>query len=226
MTEREGRLMARPQITLKLATSLDGKIATTSGASKWITGQDSRARVRKMRAEFDCILTGVGTVLADDPELTARTDPPPLRQPVRAVLDSQARTPMQAKLFADPPLGPVCFFHDHVYSGPNTRANHHCVARSDTGLDIAEVLATLSQHYDVKTLMVEAGGTLAGAVLRGGYVDKITWFRAPIIIGGDGMSVFASLGVDALADAYSFDCISIEKVGRDHLETYVRTKEG
>jgi diaminohydroxyphosphoribosylaminopyrimidine deaminase / 5-amino-6-(5-phosphoribosylamino)uracil reductase len=212
----------RPRVTLKLATSLDGKIATTSGASKWITGTQARQRVHQMRGLHDCILTGIGTVLADDPELTARTDPAPTRQPVRAVLDSAARLPNAAKLLATSHLGPICMFHDHDYAGPQVLAAHHKVNRGPDGLDLGHVLTTLVADYQVKSVMVEAGAKVAGSFLRAGLVDDIVWFRAPIIIGGDGLSVFGDLGVNALSDALAFACIDIGRVGQDSVETYRR----
>jgi diaminohydroxyphosphoribosylaminopyrimidine deaminase / 5-amino-6-(5-phosphoribosylamino)uracil reductase len=212
----------RPRVTLKLATSLDGKIATVSGASKWITGPEARQRVHQMRSLHDCILTGIGTVLADDPELTARTDPAPTHQPVRAVLDSAARLPTAAKLLATSHLGPICMCHDHDYAGPQVPAAHHKVNRGPDGLDLDHVLATLVADYQVKSVMVEAGAKVAGSFLRAGLVDDIVWFRAPIIIGGDGLSVFGHLGVNALSDALAFTCTDIGRVGQDSVETYQR----
>jgi diaminohydroxyphosphoribosylaminopyrimidine deaminase / 5-amino-6-(5-phosphoribosylamino)uracil reductase len=214
--------LVRPRVTLKLATSLDGKIATVSGASKWITGPQARARVHQMRAQHDCVLTGIGTVLADDPELTARTDPAPIRQPVRAILDSAARLPMAARLLASSHLGPICAFHDHDYAGPQTPAAHLKVSRGPDGLDLDHVLATLVADYQVKSVMVEAGAKVAGSFLRAGLVDDIVWFRAPIIIGADGLSVFGNLGVNALTDALAFACTDIGRSGQDSVETYTR----
>jgi diaminohydroxyphosphoribosylaminopyrimidine deaminase / 5-amino-6-(5-phosphoribosylamino)uracil reductase len=223
MTEADSaRKPIRPSVTLKLATSLDGKIATGSGASKWITGPEARAAVHQMRADHDCVLTGIGTVLADDPELTARLDLPSQRQPIRAVLDSKARTPQSAKLLTTLNQGPVCFFHDHDYAGPENGATHYRVAQGAGGLDLGQVLATLALSHAVASLMVEAGSQVAGSFLKAGLVDKIVWFRAPIIIGGDGLSVFGSLGADALGDALAFESIDISACGVDRMETYVR----
>jgi diaminohydroxyphosphoribosylaminopyrimidine deaminase/5-amino-6-(5-phosphoribosylamino)uracil reductase len=212
----------RPHVTLKLASSLDGKIATSAGASKWITGPEARARVHQMRASHDCVLTGIGTVLADDPELTARIDPSPTRQPLRAVLDSKARTPQSAKLLTTTNLGPVCFFHDHAYAGAETGATHYKVTHRAGGLDLGQVLATLAASQNVDSLMVEAGSHVAGSFLKAGLVDTIVWFRAPIILGGDGLSVFGNLGVKSLSDALAFDCSNIVAVGTDRMETYAR----
>ncbi len=101
------RPLDRPTVTLKLATSLDGRIATKSGESKWITGEAARAQVHRLRAEHAAVIVGSETVLVDDPELTARTDPPPQPQPLRIVADSRGRTPSAAKLFSTLEMGPV-----------------------------------------------------------------------------------------------------------------------
>ena len=97
----------RPSVTLKLATSLDGRIALANGQSKWITGDAARAEVHRLRALHDAVIVGSETVLADDPELTARTDPMPEKQPLRVVADSRGRVPASAKLFATLEMGPV-----------------------------------------------------------------------------------------------------------------------
>jgi diaminohydroxyphosphoribosylaminopyrimidine deaminase / 5-amino-6-(5-phosphoribosylamino)uracil reductase len=219
------RRLSRPRVTLKLATSLDGKIATKSGASKWITGPQARAQVHEMRAAHDCVLSGIGTVMADDPLLTARTYPPPSRQPLRAILDSGARTPSTAKLLASLDQGPVCFFHDHDFRGSKTGAIHYRVERGEGGLNLFEVLDTLVMRHDVGSLMVEAGRKLAGAFLKAGLVDEIVWFRAPIIIGGDGLCVFDALGVDGLGDAFAFSCLNTQVIGHDRVETYIPAKD-
>jgi diaminohydroxyphosphoribosylaminopyrimidine deaminase / 5-amino-6-(5-phosphoribosylamino)uracil reductase len=226
MTETTVPGIKRPRVTLKLATSLDGKIATASGESKWITGPDARTLVHQMRAHHDCVLTGVGTVLADDPELTARMEPPPKVQPLRAILDREARTPLSSKLYQTTNLGPVCFFHDHEYSGPDRCAAHHHVECDAAGVRFEALWSVLTQHYNIGSVMVEAGAKLAGSLLRGGFVDQIIWFRAPIIIGGDGLSVFGELGVDALSQALTFDCVDTKRVGIDQVETYLPRQRG
>lgn len=213
---------ARPTVTLKLATSLDGYIATLSGQSQWITGSQSRARVHELRAAHDCIVTGIGTVLADDPELSARTPTPPPRQPLRAILDSHARTPATAKLLNTRDLGPVCLFHDHPRPNEHSGVTRFCVSRNQVGngLDLVEVLGVLSATEGIKTIMVEAGARVAGAFLRAGLVDHVVWFRAPILIGGDGLAVFGALGVKELAQVVKLDRLDITHCGDDVMETY------
>jgi diaminohydroxyphosphoribosylaminopyrimidine deaminase / 5-amino-6-(5-phosphoribosylamino)uracil reductase len=225
MAEADGE---RLHVTLKLATSLDGRIATRTGSSKWITGPESRARVHQMRAANDCVLTGIGTILADDPELTARTDPAQLRQPLRVVLDSNAATPLDSKLILTSSLGPVCLFHDHDHATTDAKIERIRLDRAksgDGGLDLAQALQALQQRYTIASVLVEAGSKVAGSFLRAGLVDTLVWFRAPIIIGGDGLSVFSALGVDNINDALSLDCLDISRCGVDIVETYQIRKD-
>lgn len=214
--------LARPLVTLKLATSLDGRIATRSGASQWITGPEARARVHEMRAAHDCILTGIGTVLADDPLMTARTTPQPARQPVRAVLDSKGRTPVQARLLTTASLGPVCLFQDRTLEWKTETGNvqRFGIDHGDGGLDISQVLFILASQLSIKSVMVEAGSGVASSFLRAGLVDRLVWFRAPKILGGDGMSVFTALGVDVLSQAIICKPEASETCGEDVMETY------
>jgi diaminohydroxyphosphoribosylaminopyrimidine deaminase / 5-amino-6-(5-phosphoribosylamino)uracil reductase len=216
------------KVTLKLATSLDGRIATRTGSSKWITGPESRKRVHEMRANHDCVLTGIGTILADDPELTARTDPAPPRQPLRAVLDSKAATPLDSRLVSTSKLGLVCLFHDHDHASKDTQVQRIRIDRAKSGeggLDLAQALQALQQRYAIANILVEAGSKVAGSFLRAGLVDTFVWFRAPMIIGGDGLSVFSALGVDNINDALPLDCLDISRCGVDMVETYQIKKD-
>jgi diaminohydroxyphosphoribosylaminopyrimidine deaminase / 5-amino-6-(5-phosphoribosylamino)uracil reductase len=214
----------RPKVTLKIASSLDGRIATSTGQSQWITSAHSRARVHQMRADHDCVLTGIGTLLADNPELTARLEMAPVRQPLRAVLDTYARTPQSARLVATQNLGPVRLFHGHdcaqTFDFDGVARSFVDLEPQGKGLNLSAVLGVLYAECGVQTVMVEAGSQVAGAFLRAGLVDSLVWFRAPIIIGGDGFSVFDALGVDTLNSSLAFDCINVTRVGIDLMETY------
>jgi diaminohydroxyphosphoribosylaminopyrimidine deaminase/5-amino-6-(5-phosphoribosylamino)uracil reductase len=217
----------RPTITLKLATSLDARIATVTGASKWITGPQSRAEVHRMRAAHDAVLTGIGTVLADDPELTARLEPMPARQPWRVVLDRQGRLPLDSKLIQTTDRAGLIWCTASevaaVAPGGGRPIHHHRVGASKAGpkgLDLHEVLRLLTDTYDIKTLMVEAGPILATAFLRAGLVDQIAWFRAPLLLGGDGRSVFDSLDVEELSQAWVLHQTDHIRFGRDVLDRF------
>lgn len=187
---------ARPRVTLKLATSLDGRIALANGASKWITGPESRAEVHRMRAAHAAILTGVGTVLADNPQMTARPEGGCTRQPDVIVMDSRDRTPSDAAVFAD--------------SGRSVTLVPH----RDIGRAIAD--------YD--TVMIEAGAQIAASAIAADLVDRIEWFRAPVLLGGDGLPVIAALGLETLGAAPIFKRTGIRERGADLQESYERIR--
>ena len=157
----------RPFVSLKLATSQDGKMATRSGESKWITGERARNYGHLLRSRHDAILTGIGTVLSDDPALTCRLPGLEKRSPARVVLDRQGRLPAKATV--------------------NAKDGVQVMALADKTL--ADVLKRLAEN-GITRVMVEAGATLSTAFLQAGLVDRLYWFRAPIVIGGNGLSVF------------------------------------
>lgn len=212
-------------VTLKLATSLDGCIATSAGESQWITGEHSRSKVHEMRSEHDGILTGIGTVLADDPLLSARVGEDLVRQPLRIVLDTHLRTPADARLFSQM-ASPV-----YIFCGPETSSDAQdrleaagahigkTKLDADGRVSIARVLEQLDV-LGISSLMIEGGGRIAAGLLKSGLVDEIYWFRAPMIIGGDGVSVFSSLGTKRLSDSLRFRRVDVRSSGEDVLEVY------
>ena len=250
----------RPRVTLKLATSLDGRIATATGESQWITGPEARLQGHRLRATHDAILVGVETVLADDPELTVRlpspfggeggsrseTDegavssretaevegasgtsliraaPPPTfspegrRNPLRVVLDSRLRTPVAAKVASGNTLilttaMPHAIGHADVVA----------VAASDGRPAVSGVLDALSARA-ITSVLIEGGGRVAASFIQAGAVDAIEWFRAPILLGGEGRPCVASLALAKLADAPKFRRLGVEPVGDDLWERYAR----
>jgi diaminohydroxyphosphoribosylaminopyrimidine deaminase/5-amino-6-(5-phosphoribosylamino)uracil reductase len=219
-----------PRVTLKLATSLDGRIALASGESKWITGPQSRAEVHRMRAQHDLVLTGIGTVLADDPLLTARTDPPPARQPVRAVLDSNARCPADAALLrAQSGQAVILTAPDQATSKSATElraagATILCAERSalGKGLDPVSVLARLAGDLAIRSVMIEAGAGVATAFWRAGLVSRLVWFRAPVILGGDARPALGELALDRLQDAPPLRLVTRRTLGADSCEVFER----
>lgn len=219
-----------PVLTLKLATSLDGRIALANGTSQWITGDAARHEVHRLRAEHDAVVTGIGTVLADDPLMTARPDGEPAkRQPIRAVLDTRLRFPETARMLAEPG-GPVRIYCGRDVPGHVTArledkgAAITPVARFD-GPSIAfrSVIADLNER-ECSSILVEAGSRLAGAALRSGLVDRIEWFRAPIVLGGDGRPAFDAMGFERLDEAPIFRRERAVECGDDLHETYVRAE--
>ena len=190
--------LGRPLVTLKLASTLDGRIATAQGESRWITGPAARRAAHFLRATHDAILIGVGTMLADDPDLTCRLPGAravPLR---RIVADSTLRTPLTA-----------------------AGARVLPVAASDHGIDLAAGLAALGAD-GLTRLLVEGGGGIAASLLRAGLVDRLAWFHAPAVMGGDGWPAAAPLGLGGLADIPRFVRTCVRPVGDDLLTIFHR----
>jgi diaminohydroxyphosphoribosylaminopyrimidine deaminase/5-amino-6-(5-phosphoribosylamino)uracil reductase len=206
----------RPRVTLKLATSLDGRIATASGQSKWITGEAARLAGHRLRAAHDGILVGIETVLADDPELTARLPGRPVDQPLRIVLDSRLRIPAMARI-----AGPNTLILTAAEPSPVGEAEIEQVEAEDGRPAPKAVLAALKRR-GIGTLMIEGGGRVAASFIAAGLVDTLEWFRAPILLGGDGRACVASLALTQLSDAPVFRRLAVEPCGDDLWERYER----
>lgn len=212
-------------VTLKLATSLDGRIALADGRSKWITGPAAREEVHKMRAAHDAVLTGIGTVLADDPQMTARPGgKAAARQPMRAVLDTRLRTPAGAALLK---AGPAILYHvsDAGQAALKLTEAGACLERVAAGADGRVNLAAALQHLagqGARKVIIESGGTLAASALRSNLVDRIEWFRAPKLIGDEGRPCVADLGLESLDAAPIFTRTQARPIGADLWETYER----
>ncbi len=218
----------RPLVTWKVATTLDGRIAAAGGASRWITGPAARRRAHLMRAEADAILVGSGTVLADDPELTCRLPGLAARSPVRVVADSRLGLPLESKLVQGArqvPLWVLCRPDaDPARRQALAAAGAEIVAvaaGADGGLDPGAMLAVLAAR-GMTRLLLEGGGRLAASFLRADLVDRVAWFRAPLVMGGDGIAAIAALGVIEPGAAPRLRADGIEAVGEDLLETYRR----
>jgi diaminohydroxyphosphoribosylaminopyrimidine deaminase/5-amino-6-(5-phosphoribosylamino)uracil reductase len=211
-------------VTLKLATSLDGRIATGAGQSKWITGQRSRETVHRLRAEHDAVLVGIETALADDPELTVRLAGYNGRQPARVVLDSRQRLSHACKLVQTAREIPTYLVATTAPDRALSEAGVRVLQVSGVGEDrpdlgtVVEVLAQEGFHR----LFVEGGGQVAASFLRCGLVELIEWFRAPIVIGGEGRPAVGALAVAGLADAPHFKRTEVHELGDDLWERYER----
>lgn len=170
-----------PLVILKMAMSLDGQTATPPGDSPWISGPESRELVHRWRAECDAIAVGIGTVLADDPLLTARVDG--ARQPVRVVFDSQARLPLGSRLLQTVDQAPVLVVTAHDAPGERRGALGHAGAETIAATDIESALRTLGRR-GITSLFLEGGRTLAAAFAAAGQVDESRTFLAPMLAGG------------------------------------------
>jgi diaminohydroxyphosphoribosylaminopyrimidine deaminase/5-amino-6-(5-phosphoribosylamino)uracil reductase len=209
----------RPFVHLKLAASLDGKIATRTGESQWITGPESRARVHELRHEYDAIMVGAGTVLADDPLLTDRSGKPRRKPLFRILLDEGLKIPVDAKLVSSTGEAPLI-----IFAGQNAETAKLDLLRS-SGVEIVNDKADGRDFYSVFTelgarsmqsVLVEGGASVAGKMLAAGLVNKVSFFLAPIIIGGrDAPSAIGGLGAERLADALRLHDVEIVQRGED-----------
>ncbi len=214
---------SRPKITVKAATSLDGRIAAHTGHSQWITGEQARRRAHFLRAIHDAILVGSRTVMVDDPMLTCRLPGIEGHSPVRIVLDSRLQTPLTAKVVRDAGKVPTWFIV--TPEGDKQRR----LALEAAGVEIIMVDQDPNGYTDLRqglsvladrgltSVLVEGGGTVVASLLRAGYVDDVEWFHAPKIIGGDGVPSVVALGVDDVGQAPEFRVTGGRMVGRDWL---------
>jgi diaminohydroxyphosphoribosylaminopyrimidine deaminase / 5-amino-6-(5-phosphoribosylamino)uracil reductase len=210
----------RPKVTLKLATSLDGRIATATGESQWITGPAARARVHELRAAHDAVLVGAGTALADNPLLTARTEPASVRQPWRVVLSRTQALPLHLQLFQSVGLGPVAVVG--MGNADALGALGVLLIPAPSNARTSDMLEALAQETGITSVMIEGGGVLAAALANEDRIDALEWFRAPILLGASGKPAIAGLGHDALSAAPRFQRTSVAELGSDLHETYVR----
>jgi diaminohydroxyphosphoribosylaminopyrimidine deaminase/5-amino-6-(5-phosphoribosylamino)uracil reductase len=221
-------MLGRPLVTLKLATSLDGRIATASGESRWITGPAARERAHLLRATHDAVLVGSRTALADNPQLTCRLPGLERRSPVRIVIDRTLRLPATLELFTQAREVPTWLVTstaaDKTVVLARARLGVEVLALETDemgGIDLAAMLRAFGDK-GLTRLLVEGGGTIAAALLRAGLVDRLVWMRAPLAIGGDGIAALAALGLGVLADVPRFILIASEIAGDDLIETYRR----
>ena len=219
----------RPLVGLKVASSQDGRIALASGESKWITGEAARAFGHRLRAEFQAILVGIGTVLADDPSLDCRLTGLSNRSPVPVVLDRRGQLPLKSKLVRS-----SCDRKLVVYSGTETSADWAAgieaagailVSSSDhnESFDLNKVMVDLIDQ-GVNSLLVEGGGKTHAAFLSSGLVDEVYWFSASKIIGAEGKVAIADLGHQNMSDVHQFQRVFEQRLGEDSLFILQRKK--
>jgi len=212
----------RPFVMLKLASSLDGRIALGGGESHWISGPEARAKAHELRARVDAIIVGSSTALADDPELSARRDGRILHRPIRVLVDSMLRVPPSARLFREGAE------RTWVLCGSKAAARRRSVLERLGArlievplragkLDLMRAAARLARE-GLTEVLVEGGGTLAAALLRARLVDELHWFVAPRLLGGDGRPSVGELGLRSLGESPLLDA----RVGRAGRDLYIR----
>ncbi|MDA0239370.1 MAG: bifunctional diaminohydroxyphosphoribosylaminopyrimidine deaminase/5-amino-6-(5-phosphoribosylamino)uracil reductase RibD [Proteobacteria bacterium] len=219
-------LLGRPLITLKLATTLDGKIATATGHSQWITGDTARAAAHLMRAQHDAVLVGSGTALADDPMLTSQLPGHAQSRDLRIVLDGRLRLSAESRLLKTARDIPT-WIVTSARADSKIRNNF-----KDLGAMLHEAPVDNAGHIDlnwtvqlfgtsgITRVMIEGGGQVAAAFLKARLVDRLAWFRAPTILGGDGLPAVESLGIKDVGNGPGFIRESVSALSPDCLETY------
>ncbi len=210
----------RPWVRCKLAMSLDGRTAMASGESQWITGPAARADVHRLRARSSAMLTGIGTVLADDPALNARLDnDEPVEQPLRVVLDSRLRLPPNARLLGLPGRSVVCCVEgaDPAKAEALSAAGAEVIAlpAGEGGRVSPEAVLDFLGREGINEVMVEAGATLNGALLQAGLIDEIIVYLAPLLMGDAARGLFHLPGLERMADRIPLEIDDIRAVGDD-----------
>lgn len=210
----------RPYVRCKLAMTLDGRTATATGESKWITGEAARADVQRLRAQSSAIMTGSGTILADDPRLTVRPEVLGVEsQPLRVVLDSRLRITPKARLFKEPGetwVFTTCQEQDQFGSLRRAGAKLITLPAANSHLDLAAALSYLAAQGDINEVLVEAGPILSGALLQAHLVDELIVYMAPILLGDGGRGlIHLQPDIASLMDRIEMEFSEIRAVGRD-----------
>lgn len=214
----------RPFVIAKCGMTLDGKIATYTGHSRWITGEASRKLVHALRNEVDAILVGSRTVMLDDPSLTTRLNDPGHKDPIRVVLDAGAYLDADRRVFHVESEAPtwvaVSEDRDYGFTDDTIRVPH-----GPGGVDMFLLMEELGKR-DITSLLIEGGGTTHASAFEAGIVDKVMFFIAPKIIGGrDAVTPVEGQGIALMDDAIELDNLAVRQVGEDILvEGYVRSK--
>jgi diaminohydroxyphosphoribosylaminopyrimidine deaminase/5-amino-6-(5-phosphoribosylamino)uracil reductase len=217
---------------LKVASTLDGRIALQNGESQWITGPAARARGHMLRATHDAILVGSGTALADNPSLTCRLDGLEARSPVRVVLDTDLQLPLNSLLARTAHQTPVwvmtCAPTDASLADPLTAQGVDVLKVAPGPNNKPDILAVLNllAARGITRLLVEGGSVILSAFLQAGLVDRVVWFRAGGVIGGDGVPALGPMGLHDMAHLERFERENVLLLGADVMEVYRRPKDG
>jgi diaminohydroxyphosphoribosylaminopyrimidine deaminase/5-amino-6-(5-phosphoribosylamino)uracil reductase len=203
--------MSRPEVTWKYGASLDGRIAAADGSSKWITSQEARTDAHRLRAECDAVMVGSGTQATDDPHLAVR-HVEAARQPLRVVVDSNARTPATARVLDDAASTLIAVAEDA--QADHLEGKVVRLPRSERGLDLHALLKAMEER-GVRSVLLEGGPTLAGSFLAEGLVDRVVGYVAPVLIGGGGLAALAGPGAASIELARRFRLAEVTRIGPD-----------
>ena len=224
------RTQIRPLITLKTGSTLDGRISTLTGNSRWITNKQARAQTHSLRSSYDAVIIGSRTSLGDNPELTCRLNGLENRTPIRVVADSHLSIPLTSKLVnsaQDYPLWIMC----REDSDPVRRKAleesgaklFNTAVEEKTGMLSTRDIVSILAEQGITRLLIEGGAHLSASFLRAGLIDRIYWFSAPKIIGADGTATFSAMGFERLADAPSFAPLWRQNLGDNSLTLMERS---
>lgn len=217
--------LGRPMVTLKLASTLDGRIATATGESQWITGSAARRAAHMLRGNHDAVMAGIGTVRADDPALTCRLPGIRTRPLVRVIVDTALSIDPAAQLVVSAAESPTWMLHQEGAVAPRLDGipglRLIAVPGGSGQVDLPGALSLLGAA-GLTRVLVEGGAALAAGLLRAGLVDRVAWFHAPGLIGGDGLAAVQGFGVEELADMARFRRVGVQVLGPDVLTTFER----
>ena len=215
------RLTGLPLVTIKLATSLDGRIALADGTSQWITSAVSRARVHLMRSRTDAIMTSAATVLADNPTLNCRLPGVEGCQPLRVVVSTGLALDPSGNLRQSLDQGPVLHLHSDDLAPTDGIEQIRVAAAGNGKPDLSAVMRALGER-GITSVMVEAGGRFAASLIREGLVQRLVWMRSAMLIGHDGLPAIADLGLEKLAEGHDFKRVVLYPSGPDTVEVLER----
>jgi len=209
-----------PLVRCKLAMSLDGRTATASGESKWITAAAARRDVQRLRARSSAIMTGIGTVLADDPAMTVRPhreEAQALRQPLRVIIDTQLRTPPDARILSGPGETLIVTAREDMARSAALEARGAAVACFPARQGMVDLEAALRHlaRLQINEILLESGPLLAGAMVAGGWVDELIFYMAPRLLGCDARGLLALPGLQHLSEALQLEILDMRAVGPD-----------
>jgi len=206
-----------PYVRCKLAMSLDGRTAMASGESKWITSAAAREDVQRLRAKSSAILTGVGTILADDPSMTVRLEGIDSHQPIRVVVDTNLSMPVDAKMLKEQgqTVLMTCSSDEHIAQVlKNAGADIHMMPYCNTSVDLKSVMQQLSD-MQINDVLLESGATLSGAMLQAGLIDELIIYMAPVLMGNHARGLFALPGLEKMQDKIELKITDQRVVGKD-----------
>ena len=216
----------RPHVTLKLAVSADGMIGRREGERMIVTGKAAFDTVQRMRTEFDVVMVGIGTVLVDDPRLTVRLPGLAKRSPVRVILDAAARTPPGSRLIQDMESPLIIFTAaeapaERVVALEAAGATVVPVASTGGKLDLAEILKSLAKE-GYQRVLAEGGAEIASSLVAGELLDEVIIYRAPVVVGLDGVRALGGMALSAIERSPRYRVIDTAEVGEDIMRRYVR----